>query len=963
MANYHQVKNAAILTPTTNTDLGSDTNRYSNVFMSGNIVMSNGVTVTSTNVITPKIASVTYPGNDTAADTAGGQTITITGTGFSSGASVLIGGSPVAVVTVVNSTSITFTSPPSSAGNYALYVVNSDGGTAIYIPGVAYSGTPTWSTSSGSLATVYEATSISSTVTATGDATISYSVASGTLPTGSSLNTSTGLISGTAPASAGSTTYTFTIRATDGQNQDTDRSFSITVNTDSVSWSSPADNTSTTLTKDLAMSTVTLSATSAAGKSITYTANSLPTGLSISTNTIVGTPTVVGSTTSLITATATGSSRTATRTLSWVVSVASDTYWPYTSLLINGEGAAATNNAQNNTLVDSSTNAISITRNGDIVQGTFSPFSASSWSWTFDGTGDCVTIPSTSAIQIGTGDFTVECWAYLASGADVNSSIFATFTTAGAEPVAAGMMLSRNYIGVGNYNGGSGVGQSVTMSLLTWTHVALTRASGSLRVYLNGVQQGSTQSDSRNLDSTLANIGGRYADLTGSYLWNGYISNLRLLKGTALYTASSFTPPTTPLTAITNTVLLTCQSNRFKDNSTTNATLTRNGDVSVTKFSPFNGTTTYDPATHGGSVYLSGSPWIGFSQPALTSVFTIESWLYFPAVNSDKYLYVGSGATGGPLIRLDSTGGTMSIGRQGGMDFTVSTPYPIGQWFHFALVRQGTGVGQTKVYYNGVLVATGQSGSTFNAGAVGLGSTESGGQAITGYISGWRLVSGTAVYTGSFTPPTAPPTAIANTTLLLNFTNAGVIDQTGINLVTTNGDTKISTSVKKYNSGSISFDGAGDYLSIPNNSLFTLNNGKYTIEFWVYFNSLSGEQVLVERFTATSGPGYTLYKTGSNTINLYGSGSVITNTTVLTTSTWYHIAVTYDGTNTRIFVNGTLEATAAANITDGGTSLIIGSRTGGSAFFNGYIDDLRITKGYARYTANFTAPTSALITV
>ena len=182
MANYHQVKNAAILTPTTATDLGSDANRYSNVFMSGNIVMSNGVTVTSTNVITPKIASVTYPGDDTAADIAGGQTITITGTGFSSGASVLVGTTPSNVVTVVGSTSITFTSPALSAGNYALYVINSDGGTAIYIPGIAFSGTPTWSTSSGSLATVYETNSISSTVAATGDATISYSVNSGTLP-------------------------------------------------------------------------------------------------------------------------------------------------------------------------------------------------------------------------------------------------------------------------------------------------------------------------------------------------------------------------------------------------------------------------------------------------------------------------------------------------------------------------------------------------------------------------------------------------------------------------------------------------------------------------------------------------------------------------------------------------------------------------------------------------------------
>ena len=324
---------------------------------------------------------------------------------------------------------------------------------------------------------------------------------------------------------------------------------------------------------------------------------------------------------------------------------------------------------------------------------------------------------------------------------------------------------------------------------------------------------------------------------------------------------------------------------------------------------------------------------------------------------------MGSGATSGPLIRLDSTGGTMSIGRQGGFDFTVSTPYPIGQWFHFALVREGTGAGQTKVYFNGVLAGSGQSTTTFNAGAVGLGSTESGGQAITGYISGWRLVNSTALYTSAFTPPTSPPTAIANTALLLNFTNSGVIDQTGINNITTAGDVKISTAQKKFGSSSILFDGAGDYLSIGNasNPLFSLNGGKYTIEFWAYWVSLSGEQVIIERFTASSGPGYTLYKTSGNNIQLYGSGTVITSTTAVTTSIWYHIAIAYDGTNTRIFINGTLEATAAANITDGGTTLIVGSRTGGSVFFNGYIDELRITKGYARYTANFTAPETAFV--
>jgi hypothetical protein len=965
MADYHQLKNAAILTPTTGTDLGSDSNRYSNVFMSGNIVMSNGVTVTSTNVITPKIASVTYPGDDTAANIAGGQTLTITGTGFSSGASVLIGTTPATVVTVVSSTSITFTSPALSAGNYALYVINSDGGTAIYIPGIAFSPTPVWVTSSGNLATVYETNSISSTLSTSGDTPITYSLNSGTLPTGSTLNGSSGLISGTAPTSAGSTTYSFVIRATDGQNQDTDRSFTITVNTDAVTWVSPADNTATALIQGSAMSNVTLNASAASGQSVTYTANALPTGLSISGANVIGTPTVLGSTTSLITATAASSGRTATRTLSWEVSVGSETYWPYVTLLLNGEGTAATNNAQNNTYVDSSTNAYAVTTSGTPVQGSFSPFSATSWSNYFDGVGDYLTLAYSSAFDVGSNNASVECW--------IN------FTTAPVTQIINGQNSgsgSTMRMGVWGstfrytINDDTLRDTTITPVVGTWYHLCLTITGGVARFFINGVL--------RKTDSGLGNVSNRaevYAIGTEeTSAVNGYISNFRFSNGsipTSYQTSSTtvgatiFTVPTASLTTTSqgatssHVKILTCQSNRFVDNSATATVISRYGDTSVTKFTPFNGTNSYDPATYGGSVYLDGSTSLQIASGSLLNVsastnWTLECWVYFTTVGGGyQHLFFGSGISFG-LYGATCYGTNNSAGLINGGTAVA------GQWTHVALVNIAST--SYKIYVNGVEFATGGA-SSFSASNTYLGANGTT-QGITGYMSNMRIVRGTAVYTGSFNPPTAPLTAIANTALLVSATNAGVIDQTGINNLRTLGDAKISTAVKKYNSGSISFDGSGDYLSVgtTGSPFFSLNSSRYTIEFWVYFNSLAGEQVIVERFTAGSGPGYTLYKTGSNTINLYGSGSVITNTTVFTTSTWYHIAVTYDGTNTRIFVNGTLEATAAATVTDGGTTLIVGSRTGGSAFFNGYIDDLRITKGFARYTSNFTAPTSALIT-
>jgi len=230
VANYHNLKNAAILTPTANQDLGSDANRYSNVFMSGNIVLNNSVIVTSNNAILPRITSITYSGSVTAANPSGGETITITGTNFNNAGgtpTVLIGTAIASVVSYVSSTSITFTTPALSAGSYGLTVLHSDGAAAIFASGINYSGIPSWSTASGNLGPAGSAASASFTVVATSDSAITYSVTSGSLPTGLSLNTSSGVISGTMPTFANATTFNFTITATDAENQATARAFSI----------------------------------------------------------------------------------------------------------------------------------------------------------------------------------------------------------------------------------------------------------------------------------------------------------------------------------------------------------------------------------------------------------------------------------------------------------------------------------------------------------------------------------------------------------------------------------------------------------------------------------------------------------------------------------------------------------------------------------------------------------------
>jgi len=226
----------------------------------------------------PTITSIVYIGDDTATNTAGGDTVTLNGTNFNVGVAVLIGDIQVTQVTRVSATQLTFVAPANTAGSYILYVINTDGSSAISVPGIQYSGVPAWSTASGSLGTPDTSTSFSTTLAATGDAPVSYLIVSGALPAGISLNTSTGVISGTTPNIASSTTYNFTVRATDAQNQDTNRAFSLTV----VAISAPDAPTIGTATST-GQTTATVAFIAPAnngGTAITsYTATSSPGGI------------------------------------------------------------------------------------------------------------------------------------------------------------------------------------------------------------------------------------------------------------------------------------------------------------------------------------------------------------------------------------------------------------------------------------------------------------------------------------------------------------------------------------------------------------------------------------------------------------------------------------------------------------------------------------------------------------
>lgn len=177
--------------------------------------------------------------------------------------------------------------------------------------------------------------------------------------------------------------------------------------------------------------------------------------------------------------------------------------------------------------------------------------------------------------------------------------------------------------------------------------------------------------------------------------------------------------------------------------------------------------------------------------------------------------------------------------------------------------------------------------------------------------------------------------------------------------VTANGDAKITTSASKFGGASGAFDGSGDYLSIASNSVFSFGTADFTIEAWIYLVVNSGDF-----FIASSSGSGGLFFGYRNSTTPFGWGvgrtgvqwDYVTGSTS-STGSWNHVAVSRQGTSLKIFVNGVQvgSATNSVSYNLSTTSLTIASQ-GANYYVNGYLDDVRITKGVARYTTDFSAP-------
>ena len=637
-----------------------------------------------------------------------------------------------------------------------------------------------------------------------------------------------------------------------------------------------------------------------------------------------------------------------------------DPYFYDVSLLLTGNG---TNGAQNNTFLDSSTNNFTITRNGNTTQGTFSPY-GNLWStytdpaatraylsFSFSGS------PFETAVT-GT-NYTIEAWVNRAY--DSGNQYQCICSSSGDR----NNILTVNGSNTCQFksNGGDllfSPTASTFFPIGEWVHFALVCQGTTWTLYRNGISQG-TASGSKTTNGGTMEVLGR-GDMNNF----GYISNFRV-SNSARYT-TNFTPSTTPFTADGNTVMLLSSTNRGpKDISANNQQFTQGGTITTTRFSPFNPTAPYSAATIGGSGYFDGAgdylntPATGLFAP--TGDFTIGLWFY-PTSLANAYSqplgnYTGNNPTSW-LIEIPSNGAVNIY--TNGASVRISSAagtIKVGQWYYLSIVRSGSVI---TAYVNGVSIGTYTQSGTFGSATqvIYIGQVQTN-YACAGYIADIKLLDGSAVTT----VPTAPMTATTGTKLLLNFTNAGIPDAAMMNDLETVGNAQVSTSVVKYGTGSLAFDGSGDWLVAPTTPNCSFETGDFTIEGWVYPSAVTGtDRCLWDTRAAAGDSGMVLFINSSGNLSTYTSAAIrITSSGTLTANTWQHIALVRSSGTMAFYINGTQSGTLSYStaITCPGR-VWVGVRYDAAAPYTGYIDDLRITKGYARYTSSFTPPTAAFPT-
>tara|TARA_E500000318_G_scaffold12786_2_gene11736 strand:- start:6320 stop:8857 length:2538 start_codon:yes stop_codon:yes gene_type:complete len=634
--------------------------------------------------------------------------------------------------------------------------------------------------------------------------------------------------------------------------------------------------------------------------------------------------------------------------------------------------------------VDASSNSHTITENGNVTSTAFTPHHPGGYSTYFDGSGDNIEVAEHTSTRVGSSDFTIEAWIY---NNEANSTGLQTIFSQGASGVYSPFNLYFSNGGSGQPAAGkfvipiSSTGSSWditdgvstglssgTYDTHTWHHVALVREGSSFKLYVNGTLDSTIATSSATLMTPTepSSVGARR---TLGESFGGWIKDVRLVIGTAVYTGN-FTPPTESLTAITNTKLLLCSLPYLAEASgNANGTISEiNGTPKTERFGPYD-YSGYTKADHGGSVYFDGAgDYLSIPDSSDFDFgngdFTIEFWAYQKGVNADGTgSVVGQWAASnrGWVVYLSSTFILFSFSTNGSNYYNVSDGSGISynEWTHVAIVRDGNTM---KMYKNGTETYNAVFNSTiYNSSRileVGANSSGTYGDYL-GYLSDVRIVKGTAVYTSAFTPPTAPLSSITNTKLLTCTNKNNIWDAAAGAIITKTGQVTTNSTTRKWTTVDSTYhQGSNDWYG------FTLPSplaDDFTVEMWVNHQAWDSTTTGIWDFSGAYGLGR--FGAGSsarlawwdNNANVYYIQENAEMDTLA--NTWWHFALCRTGGNSyKAFVNGTQEATWTLSGGISQTVRIGNDQVGGDLL--GYVQDVRVTNGLARYTTNFTVPSA-----
>lgn len=662
---------------------------------------------------------------------------------------------------------------------------------------------------------------------------------------------------------------------------------------------------------------------------------------------------------------------------------ATDNYGNQNIVLLQSDNAA--NASFNGTVVDSSANNATSTISQNTTTNKFnlaatSPFTYHSQSFL---NASYVTYSSIGFTMVDSTTACIEGWMYLYAYPTTTTTpkallCYANTTTGLAWTVG---VTNGGYATV-YWNDGAlkqAIG-SQYIPLNRWVFVQFNFSGGAITMGVDGVQDSYVTGT-----TTFTTPTGTYSYTTGSERANA--ANFNVFDLRVSNTTRAFAKPTAPLEVDGNTTLSVFESGLLVDYSSTNATLTQSATLPSASpgFAPLG--RKYGPGTTG-CFYMSGGTALSIPSSATLDVgannFTLELFVY-PFTTLAGGL-IGRRATTAAFAGVNLVAASNAVTATATVNGTTygvtiasaASAIKVQQWNHVAFVRSGT---TWTLYINGAASGT----PVTLAGTVPAGTavftTGASNAAFSDYISNClisnvRLVVGAATaYSTVASIPTVPldlTSTTSNTKLLYSCAATGVVNNAQAGVLTSSGAAgaavSLTTTNARYGSGSVSYSGTtmSMYSIMPNAQQDTaqLWAADFTIEGWLWLNQAQyGTAQTLIAFGATTTTGFSVNVTSTANLSFTSTGTTITGAGGLfRPRTWAHFAVVRSGISTNnlaLYINGQLTGRGTSSVVLNSVSAVgmyIGANQSNLVLFSGLLEDVRITKGVARYYGGFTPP-------